>query len=81
MKFITSLILLAAAFVSAKPTGTAECAAIYQRCIETITPQECKKTDRDCLCKAWDDVITCLVDCPNTPRYWLAKENARGFCT
>ncbi|KAK2690409.1 hypothetical protein QWA68_011288 [Fusarium oxysporum] len=58
MKFITSLILLAAAFVSAKPAGTAECAAIYQRCIETITPQECKKTDRDCLCKAWDDVIT-----------------------
>ncbi|QGI69317.1 hypothetical protein CEK26_013274 [Fusarium fujikuroi] len=61
MKFITSLILLAAAYVSAKPSGTAECAAIYQRCIETITPQECKKTDRDCLCKAWDDVITLVL--------------------
>ncbi|KAI1026719.1 hypothetical protein LB505_000809 [Fusarium chuoi] len=37
MKFITSLILVAAAVVTAKPSGTAECAAIYQRCIETIT--------------------------------------------
>lgn len=40
MKFITSLVLLAAAYVSAKPSGTAECAAIYQRCIETITVRE-----------------------------------------
>lgn len=40
MKFITSLILVAAAVVTAKSSGAAECAAIYQRCIETIMVRE-----------------------------------------
>ncbi|KAF0643428.1 hypothetical protein FPSE5266_05214 [Fusarium pseudograminearum] len=44
--------------VSAKPAGTKECSGIYQRCLETITPDECPKGDRDCLCQAWDDMVT-----------------------
>ncbi|CAF3510267.1 unnamed protein product [Fusarium graminearum] len=80
MKFITSLVILSAATVSAKPAGNKECTRIYQRCLETITPDECPKGDQDCLCQAWDDMVTCLEPCPNTPRFWLSKENKRGFC-
>ncbi|CAF3655520.1 unnamed protein product [Fusarium graminearum] len=58
MKFITSLVILSAATVSAKPAGNKECTRIYQRCLETITPDECPKGDRDCLCQAWDDMVT-----------------------
>ncbi|QPC60140.1 hypothetical protein HYE67_002371 [Fusarium culmorum] len=57
MKFITSLVILSAATVSAKPAGNKECTGIYQRCLETITPDECPKGDRDCLCQAWDDMM------------------------
>ncbi|WZH48208.1 hypothetical protein QYS62_009376 [Fusarium acuminatum] len=80
MKFVISLMILSAATVSAIPAGSKECETIYQRCMETITPYECERADKDCLCKAWGDIVTCLKPCANTPRFWLAKENTRGYC-
>ncbi|KAH7173808.1 uncharacterized protein B0J16DRAFT_406176 [Fusarium flagelliforme] len=66
MKFTTSLVILAAAAVYAKPVweepmGDEECAPIYERCLETITPYECPRRDSDCLCKAWDNMVTYLL--------------------
>ncbi|KAI1070638.1 hypothetical protein LB507_006866 [Fusarium sp. FIESC RH6] len=58
MKFTTSLVIFAAAAASALPAGVKECAEIYQRCLETITPHECPRADRDCLCTAWDNMVT-----------------------
>ncbi|CAG7555349.1 unnamed protein product [Fusarium equiseti] len=85
MKFTTSLVILAAAAVYAKPIweeplGDEECAPIYERCLETITPYECPRRDRDCLCKAWGNMVTCFEPCHGMPHYWMAKEKRRRSC-
>ncbi|KAI5462526.1 hypothetical protein BGZ63DRAFT_216429 [Mariannaea sp. PMI_226] len=92
MKFILSLALLAAAGVSAQsstddgpaaPSSTG-CDADYivTRCLETENTKasDCKTTDYDCLCDAYQAIATCYNNCPNDPRVGTAESQVKIYC-
>ncbi|KAH6899989.1 hypothetical protein B0T10DRAFT_600317 [Thelonectria olida] len=90
MKFILSLAVFAAAGVSAVSTtasaasSSSSCDADYivTQCLETTTDQanDCKTTDYDCLCSAYQAVATCYNNCPNDPRASDAESQVKIYC-
>ncbi|KAM4065630.1 hypothetical protein HRG_010642 [Hirsutella rhossiliensis] len=81
MKFLVPLTLLVAAGVSAKDQA---CKADYivTSCLrsETAKVQECKTTDYDCLCAAYEAVATCYNNCPDDIRAPDAHSQVTNFC-
>ncbi|GKU01061.1 phospholipase d1 protein [Fusarium langsethiae] len=92
MKFLWSLALFAAAASAqsatdsdaAAPSASSGCDAdfIVKRCLETENAkvEECKPTDWDCLCPAYEAVATCFNNCPDDPRAGSAKGQVQINC-
>ncbi|UPL00904.1 hypothetical protein LCI18_011838 [Fusarium solani-melongenae] len=95
MKFVWSLALLAAAGASAQssetvaetaaaPSASSECEAEYivKRCLETenAKAEDCKADDWDCLCAAYEAIVTCYNNCPDDTRASSAQSQVQIYC-
>ncbi|EGR52594.1 uncharacterized protein TRIREDRAFT_119963 [Trichoderma reesei QM6a] len=89
MKFFATL-LFAAAGVSAAGSATAPatpgstCLADYilEDCLSstTKTANSCKPTDYECLCAAYQAVLTCYNNCPNDIRAPSVQQQVDSYC-
>ncbi|PTB68062.1 hypothetical protein BBK36DRAFT_1157741 [Trichoderma citrinoviride] len=89
MKFFATL-LFAAAGVSAAGSATAPsspgstCLADYilEDCLgsTTKTANSCQPTDYDCLCAAYQAVLTCYNNCPNDIRAPSVQQQVDSYC-
>ncbi|KAL7816512.1 hypothetical protein V8C44DRAFT_290946 [Trichoderma aethiopicum] len=89
MKFFATL-LFAVAGVSAAGSATgaatpgATCLADYilEDCLgsTTKTANSCKPTDYDCLCAAYQAVLTCYNNCPNDIRAPSVQQQVDSYC-
>ncbi|EHK27515.1 uncharacterized protein TRIVIDRAFT_79522 [Trichoderma virens Gv29-8] len=89
MKFFATL-LFAAVGVSAASSATSPdtpgstCLADYilEDCLNstTKTANACKPTDYDCLCAAYQAVLTCYNNCPNDIRAPSVQQQVDSYC-
>ncbi|KAL7793571.1 hypothetical protein V8C37DRAFT_401874 [Trichoderma ceciliae] len=89
MKFLATL-LFAAVGVSAASSATSPdtpgstCLADYilEDCLKstTLTANSCKPTDYDCLCAAYQAVLTCYNNCPNDIRGPSVQQQVDSYC-
>ncbi|KAL7948898.1 hypothetical protein V8C42DRAFT_341926 [Trichoderma barbatum] len=89
MKFFATL-LFAAVGVSAAGSATtpdgpgSSCLADYilEDCLvsTTKTANACKPTDYDCLCAAYQAVLTCYNNCPNDIRGPSVQQQVDSYC-
>ncbi|KAL6699832.1 hypothetical protein J3F84DRAFT_193177 [Trichoderma pleuroticola] len=88
MKFFATLLFAAvgvSAASSTSPDGPgSSCLADYilEDCLgsTTKTANSCKPTDYDCLCAAYQAVLTCYNNCPNDIRAPSVQQQVDSYC-
>ncbi|KAM6487355.1 hypothetical protein HDV62DRAFT_151279 [Trichoderma sp. SZMC 28011] len=88
MKFFATLLFAAvgvsAASTTSPDTPGSSCLADYilEDCLgsTTKTANACKPTDYDCLCAAYQAVLTCYNNCPNDIRAPSVQQQVDSYC-
>ncbi|PNP54844.1 hypothetical protein THARTR1_04533 [Trichoderma harzianum] len=88
MKFFATLLFAAVGVSAASSTSPdspgSSCLADYilEDCLgsTTKTANSCKPTDYDCLCAAYQAVLTCYNNCPNDIRAPSVQQQVDSYC-
>ncbi|KAL7913913.1 hypothetical protein GGI35DRAFT_229358 [Trichoderma velutinum] len=88
MKFFATLLFAAVGVSAASSTSPdtpgSSCLADYilEDCLgsTTKTANACKPTDYDCLCAAYQAVLTCYNNCPNDIRAPSVQQQVDSYC-
>ncbi|KAL7956055.1 hypothetical protein V8C34DRAFT_306897 [Trichoderma compactum] len=88
MKFLATLLCAAVGVSAASSTSPdtpgSSCLADYilEDCLgsTTKTANACKPTDYDCLCAAYQAVLTCYNNCPNDIRAPSVQQQVDSYC-